>query len=200
MSVPSLQPYSHNILRHIPISHWMVLGTLTLFLTVFLLIRRKCSVYCAICLGITVLMGLFLLDAAVVIRIGSGVHPKTGFSLALEYHRLILGSKARQTEMLANIAAFVPFGFFLSEYQALVKRRDAWRRIGYTVLPAFVLSLSIESLQLIFHIGVFEITDLVLNTMGGFIGAGVAVVFRRFLRSLALCRNDKKEIPSLRSE
>lgn len=181
MSISALQPYIQNILRHIPIAHWVVLGTLTLFLIVFLLIRRKCSVYSAICLGITVFIGVFLLDSAVVIRMGSGVHPKTSFSITLEFHRLILGSEARHTEMLANFAVFVPLGFFLSEYLVLTKRRVAWRRIGYSVLTAFILSSVTEFLQLIFRVGVFEITDLVLNTMGAFIGAGVAILIRRYL-------------------
>lgn len=178
MFVPSLQPYCRSILKHIPTSHWVVLGMLTVFLIVFLLIRKKCSVYCAICLGISVFIGLFLLDAAVVNRIGSGVHPKTVFSIDLEYHRIIFGSKARQTEMLANLAAFVPFGFFLSEYLALAKRFVEWRRIGYAVLTAFVISLCIESSQLILNIGVFEITDLVLNMLGAFVGAGLAALGR----------------------
>jgi glycopeptide antibiotics resistance protein len=44
------------------------------------------------------------------------------------------------------------------------------------------------------------LTDLVMNTLGAFVGAGVAALIRRFLHSLKRGRNDKKEIPSLRSE
>ena len=55
---------------------------------------------------------------------------------------------------------------------------SARRQIGLVALAAFGLSLCIESLQLILRLGVFEITDLVLNTVGGVIGAWVSGRFR----------------------
>lgn len=135
--------------------------------------------YGAIALGLTVFTGLFLLDAAVVIRLSSNVHPETVFSLAAEYHRLIHGGTARRTEMLSNVAAFIPFGFFLSEFLASLKRTGSWRRVGWVVLAAFGLSLCIECLQLILHVGFFELTDLVMNTMGGGVGACLSAGLRK---------------------
>ena len=165
---------------------------MSLTLTIILLIRKKCSAYGAIALGLMVFMGLFLLDTTVVIRLSSTVHSENGFSLAAEYHRLIHGGTARRTEMLSNVAAFIPFGFFLSEFLASLNRTGSWRRVGWVVLAAFGLSLCIECLQLIMHVGFFELTDLVMNTVGAFVGAGVAILFRRFLRSFALGRNDNE--------
>ena len=55
------------------------MGMLALAVTGWVLIRKRCSAYGAICLGVTVFMGLFLLDTAVLIRIGDGVAHKTGF-------------------------------------------------------------------------------------------------------------------------
>lgn len=103
----------------------------------------------------------------------------TGFSLLAEYHRLIHGGPARWTEMLANVAVFVPFGFFLSGFLFTTKRFSARRQIGCVALVAFGLSLCIETLQLVFHLGVFEITDLVLNTLGGVVGALLSVGVRK---------------------
>ena len=91
----------------------------------------------------------------------------------------------RWTEMFTNIAVFVPFGFFLSEFLSMMKRFGAFsassprRRIGRVALAAFGLSLCIETLQLVFRLGVFEITDLVLNTLGGFVGSLISVGLRK---------------------
>ena len=89
------------------------------------------------------------------------------------------GGVGRWTEMLANVAVFVPFGFFLSEFLSTTRRYSAWCQIGPVALAAFVLSLCIESLQLIFRLGVFEITDLLLNTLGGVVGALMSAGVRK---------------------
>ena len=41
------------------------------------------------------------------------------------------------------------------------------------------MSLCIEILQPALHVGFFELTDLVMNTVGGAIGAGMSVAGRR---------------------
>lgn len=145
-------------------------------LTAFHLSRKKCLKYGTICLGMTVFTLLFLIDSAVLIRLGDGLNHSTEFSLAAEYHRLVDGGVTRRIEMLSNVGVFVPFGFFLSEFLFATGRIDAQHRLGYVVMASFGLSLSIECLQLILGLGVFEVTDLVLNTLGGFVGASLATV------------------------
>lgn len=66
--VSSLLTYIRKTLTHVPWSHWAVMGVLSLGLTILILKRKNSSVYSAIALGITVFIGLFLLDVAVVIR------------------------------------------------------------------------------------------------------------------------------------
>ncbi len=168
-----------SVFAHVPWGHWAVIGTVSLALTVVLLIRKRYSTYSAICFGLSVFLGLFLLDTAVGIRWGDGVKHMTGFSLSAEYHRIVLGGVARWTEMFANVAVFVPFGFFLSEFLSTTKRFSARRQIDRVALVAFGLSLCIETLQLVFRLGVFEITDLVLNTLGGFVGSLISVGLRK---------------------
>ena len=56
------------------------------------------------------------------------------------------------------------------------------RLTGRVALAANGLSLCIESLQLILRLGVFEVTDLVLNTLGGFVGALISVGLRRIFK------------------
>lgn len=167
------------VFTYTPWEHWVVIGILSLALTVFLLIQKRHSVYGAICLGLAVFFGLFLLDTAVAIRWNDGVTHSTGFNPATEIHHSLYGGMVRWTEMFANIAVFVPFGFFLSEFLSTAKRFASRRQIGLVALAAFGLSLCIESLQLFLHLGVFEVTDLVLNTLGGFVGALMSAGVRK---------------------
>ena len=171
MALGNLLSFIRSVFAHVPWGHWLVIVTVSLALTVFLLIRKRHSAYGAICFGLAVFFGLFLLDTAVGIRWGDGTKHLTGFSLPAELHRIIHGGTVRWTEMFANMAVFLPFGFFLSEFLSTTKCFATRHQIGCVALAAFGLSLCIESLQLIFRLGVFEITDLVLNTLGGFFGA-----------------------------
>ena len=170
------QVYFREVFPNIPWVHWLVIGFLSLALTVFHLSRNKCLKYESICFGMTFFAIFFLIDTAVLIRLGDGLNHSTEFSLVAEYHRLVHGGVARRIEMLSNIGVFVPFGFFLSEFLFATRRADAQHRLGYVVMASFGLSLSIECLQLILGLGVFEVTDLVLNTLGGFVGASLATV------------------------
>ena len=147
-------------------------------MTVILLIRKKCSVYGAIALGLTVFMGLFLLDTAVGIRYLGIMKHAAGHDLTLDFSRMFRKSGQGPVETLSNIAVFVPFGFFLGEWLASSNRTGSWRRVGLVTLAAFGLSLCIECLQLVLKVGFFEVTDLVLNTVGGGVGAGVSLLVR----------------------
>lgn len=60
-----------------------------------------------------------------------------------------------------NIAAFIPFGAYLGYRE---------KKIISTVIFGFLLSLFIETMQYVWSVGVSEIDDLILNTLGAFIG------------------------------
>ncbi len=66
--------------------------------------------------------------------------------------------------LFGNIAAFMPLGFLLP---LLSKRLKGAFRI--TVLSFFV-SLIVETIQLTFHVGGFDVDDIILNTIGGLLG------------------------------
>lgn len=183
MTSSALQEYARGILGHIPREHWTVMAVVSLGWTVILLIRKKCPVYGAVAMGLTVFVGLFVLDAAVVIRY-LGITPHTsGCNLTLDLSRLFRKTGQGPAESISNIAVFVPFGFFLAESLASLNRTStgSWRRVCWAVLAAFGLSLCIECLQLLLKVGYFEVMDLVGNGVGGVIGAGVSVVIRRVL-------------------
>lgn len=73
------------------------------------------------------------------------------------------GAQAWQ-QLLLNILMFVPLGMGLPFVHDFLKR---WYG---ALLVLFCGSLMIETIQLVFHLGVFEADDLLNNTMGGILG------------------------------
>ena len=90
------------------------MGLLSLALTVILLIRKKCSVYGAIALGLTVFTGLVLLDSAVLIRYLRLLRNGTGRNLEFTLDRHLHGSEGARSEVISNLIVFIPSGFFLA--------------------------------------------------------------------------------------
>lgn len=81
---------------------------------------------------------------------------------------------------LFNVLLFVPWGILVGVYRVSQK---PVRIIVLTMLTGFVTSAVIEILQLITGTGKFEVTDLLTNVTGTFIGAffvaiGVTIVKR----------------------
>lgn len=180
MIISSILRSIDEILAGVPWVHWLVMGLLTLGVVALVLGRRRASVYGAVALGIAVFAALLFLETTVVVRWCGVVPHETGVHLDFDFkrlwHVLSLGY-----ESLFNIVAFVPFGFFLAQYLS-TKRRDGsrlagpWRSMALATLAALGLSLSIECLQLALHVGFFELTDLVMNTLGGFAGALLSLI------------------------
>lgn len=85
-----------------------------------------------------------------------------------------LGIGAVAANLLGNVVAFVPFGLFLP---GLVNNRYGY--IGMTIL-SLDMSLVIELSQLISKVGSFDVDDLILNTIGGFIGY---CIFRQIFKN-----------------
>lgn len=112
-----------------------------------------------------------------------------GHNLTLDFSRMFQKTGQGPVEAIANIAVFVPFGFFLSEFLASAKRLRPGRRFWLATLAGFGLSLCIVSLQLLLHVGFFELTDLVMNTVGTGMGvAGGTGIVRLFSREKAKCK------------
>ena len=75
-----------------------------------------------------------------------------------------------RVEIILNYVLFIPFGFLLSG----IKKKDGVEMsTGKVVLIGLLFSTSIELIQLLFKIGVFEFDDIIGNTIGCFIGAAV---------------------------
>ncbi|MBO4687403.1 MAG: VanZ family protein [Clostridiales bacterium] len=78
-------------------------------------------------------------------------------------------------EIILNILLFVPLGFLVPV--RIEKMRHLWK----ILLLACLFSLSIEIAQLILHMGWFDTSDIVHNTLGACIGY---VIWCKWLRSV----------------
>ena len=76
---------------------------------------------------------------------------------------LIPFAYARKSEMISNVIAFIPFGVMLS-----VNFKEI--AFKYKIALVFAFSLAVEIIQYALAIGVTDITDLIMNTLGGFVG------------------------------
>lgn len=85
--------------------------------------------------------------------------------------------------LLGNVVAFMPFGALI---RWVLDRKTRWyQAVGYT----FLFSLCVELLQLVARVGVFDVDDLLLNTLGGLLG--FFVYYLLLLINRRSERNDK---------
>ncbi len=89
-----------------------------------------------------------------------------------EILRYNMGSRLFMKNVLGNLVLFLPYGFFVSYYL----RND---KPNLTILLTLVTSFAIEIVQLL--IGrVFDIDDILLNLLGGYIGYLIYHYLHRF--------------------
>ena len=69
-------------------------------------------------------------------------------------------------QIILNTMFFVPIGLM----QPYVINEKVKRPIRTTIIIGFLLSLTVELLQLILHRGTFETEDIITNTLGTAIG------------------------------
>lgn len=118
--------------------------------------RNKITKRNIIHISVTILYGWFLYMLTIGCRVPSDV-----IRVSFKFKRYL---------DLENIALFVPCGFLLSG----IKRRG----IGENVLLSLAISTIIEFTQLLTKRGYFELMDIVFNSIGGFIGGVMYMVFK----------------------
>jgi glycopeptide antibiotics resistance protein len=95
------------------------------------------------------------------------------------------------TNLVGNILVFSPMGILIPIFME--------RKVGILYIggASFLLSFFIETVQLIFKIGVFDVDDLIMNTLGGLIGYVIYRIsqanYRRYLRRQIRKRKCKKQ-------
>lgn len=84
-----------------------------------------------------------------------------------------------QINILGNIAMFIPVGIV---WPVCFKKLDTFKK---TVLAGFVFTLLIELTQLPFYERCSDVDDIILNTLGVMIGAGIVSGIRKKKKSRA---------------
>lgn len=79
-------------------------------------------------------------------------------------YRERLGFENFVVNILGNILAFAPFGFFLP----LLKKN--YRHFLVTTFLSALFSLTVELVQMYTKVGVFDVDDILMNTIGGVLG------------------------------
>ena len=86
-----------------------------------------------------------------------------------EMFRYTFGSYKFIKNIVGNILLFLPFGFFVSYYLDTDE-------IGLPLVISFIVSLCAEGMQ--YYLGrVFDIDDIILNLIGGFLGSLIFILF-----------------------
>lgn len=80
------------------------------------------------------------------------------------------------TNLVGNIVLFVPLGVYFSLF-------NEDKRIWKNTLYVCFISLAAEMIQYILKMGIADIDDIILNTVGGFLGSVVYKILRRKLKS-----------------
>lgn len=92
-------------------------------------------------------------------------------------YRESVGTISFLLNIIGNIFAFSPFGFFLPEISP--KMRNFWKVLSMS----FLVTMCIECTQLVTKLGVFDVDDLIMNTLGGVIGYGLYCIARKLYRN-----------------
>lgn len=91
---------------------------------------------------------------------------------------LIGGKPLAFTNVAGNVLLFVPMGIYLT---ILNTRSRVWKHMLFLVL----FSAAVEVIQFIFKVGVTDIDDLLLNSIGGFLGICCGWLLRKFFGAKA---------------
>ncbi len=87
-----------------------------------------------------------------------------------------LGFKMMLLNIWGNVLCFLPYGFFLPIIC------EKMRKLLPVAAMTLAFSLAVETVQLVFRIGSFDVDDIMLNTFGGILGYAMFFIIRRFVR------------------
>ena len=91
-------------------------------------------------------------------------------------------------EIFINIFLFIPYGMYLRELSS---------KKSLTVAMVVLTSFLFELLQYILHIGISDITDIMMNTLGGIIGILFISILEKKIESSKILDNSIKYLLSI---
>lgn len=72
--------------------------------------------------------------------------------------------------IFGNLIVFMPVGGFTYYF---MNKKAVYKGLAHVIIIGFIFSLLVELIQLSLSVGVFDIDDLILNTLGAIIGYGL---------------------------
>ena len=140
-------------------------------LTVFLFFERKDLRLRYILFAVTAAVySTFVLTITLLGRAGG--EKSSWDQLFSIYVRAFSGDKAAMYDIFYNIVLFIPIGILSSRF----------RQTRFVVIGLLLIPLCIEIAQLITSRGVFEISDIINNFLGGLIGLFIVRLIERLIR------------------
>ena len=150
-----------------------------LLLALFLFIERKRLRFGSVLFSVTAAMyGTFVLTVTLLGR-ASGVESSWD-QLFRIYQRALNDDGGAKLDIFYNIVLYYPVGLFISRY----------KRTGLDVAVLFAMPLMIEILQLITGRGMFELSDIINNFVGGVGGLFTARLICLFCRYIKGTRKE----------
>ena len=139
--------------------------------------KRKKSLYVVLFAAYLILLFYFLFCSEGLGRASTEAEYRYNLTLFREIKRFIeyrhvLGYKAVFLNVVGNVIAFMPFGFLLPP---LMNYKTNW---FVTTIWAFLFSLFVETIQLFFRLGSFDVDDMLLNTIGGLLGYIICILLK----------------------
>ena len=101
-------------------------------------------------------------------------------------YREQLGFEIFVVNILGNILAFAPFGFLLP----LIHKRN--RSFFKILMLSILFSLTVEAIQLYLKVGIFDVDDILLNTVGGLLGYIIFSVCHAFYQRIGYKQRIKR--------
>lgn len=89
---------------------------------------------------------------------------------------VIVNGKIYISEIIDNLIVFIPVGLYIG----MLGKEDKFYK---KIIPIFLLTLIFESLQYILHIGATDITDIIMNTLGGIVGIIIINVLYKLFKN-----------------
>lgn len=166
--------------------HWLytqplgdVLLLAVLLTGIFLLLQRRFGrcCWCRLVCGTLLLLWLAAVLWITLGNRGGEVWQTPVLTPFLSYRRMLIGENSEALRMnLMNMLLFCPAG--LLTRNLLPMRWRGWKKLLLISGIGLFLSVVIESLQYIFHLGLAEMDDVIHNTLGVLLGALAAAATR----------------------
>lgn len=131
-------------------------------------------IYCAILIKVMVFKDLALIRIGHIFLNFGGTHEGTPnfipFKTILPYLFGYKGLIIAGINLIGNIILLVPIGFIIP----FLFKNFNWRQL---LIISFFSGFAIEILQVVFHVGIFDIDDVILNGLGVMIGFWIFKIF-----------------------